>query len=90
MTVGRSEPQIITVTPGQTAEITVPVDHGGQNIVELSVPGLENEISLQNNRAVSVIEGIRDRLRVLLVTGEPHPGERTWRALLKSDAVGRP
>ena len=44
------------------------------------------EISLQNNRAVAVIEGVRDRLRVLLVSGEPHPGERTWRNLLKADA----
>ena len=28
---------------------------------------------------------MRDRLRVLLVTGEPHPGERVWRNILKSD-----
>jgi hypothetical protein len=39
-----------------------------------------------NNRAVVTIEGIREKLRVLLVSGEPHPGERTWRNLLKSDA----
>ena len=66
--------------------MTVPVDHGGQNIVEIGVPPLEGEISAQNNRAVTVIEGVRDRLRVLLVSGEPHPGERTWRNLLKADA----
>ena len=29
---------------------------------------------------------MRDKLRVLLVSGEPHSGERTWRNLLKSDA----
>jgi len=29
---------------------------------------------------------VRDKLRVLLVSGEPHAGERTWRNLLKSDA----
>ena len=29
---------------------------------------------------------MRDKLRVLLVSGEPHAGERTWRNLLKSDA----
>lgn len=86
LTVGRNAPEVITATPGQTVEITVPVDHGGQNIVELSVPGLDKEISLQNNRAVAVIEGVRDRLRVLLISGEPHPGERTWRNLLKADA----
>ena len=32
------------------------------------------------------IDGVRDKLRVLLVSGEPHAGERTWRNLLKSDA----
>ena len=46
---------------------------------------MPGEITDQNNRAIAVIEGIRDRLRVLLVSGEPHPGERTWRNLLKSD-----
>jgi len=29
---------------------------------------------------------VRDRLRVLLVSGEPHAGGRTWRNLLKSDS----
>jgi len=28
---------------------------------------------------------VRDRLRVLLVSGEPHAGERVWRNILKSD-----
>lgn len=45
----------------------------------------EQELSLANNRAALVINGVRDRLRVLLVSGEPHPGERTWRNILKSD-----
>jgi hypothetical protein len=31
------------------------------------------------------ITAIRDRLRVLLISGEPHAGERVWRNLLKSD-----
>ena len=83
---GRGDPQTITVTPGQPVEITMPIDHGGQNIVEIAVPPLAGEISTQNNRAVTVIEGVRDRLRVLLVSGEPHPGERSWRNLLKADA----
>ena len=47
---------------------------------------LENELTLVNNRAVVAIDGVRDKLRVLLVSGEPHAGERTWRNLLKSDA----
>ena len=44
------------------------------------------ELTLVNNRAVVAIDGVRDKLRVLLVSGEPHAGERTWRNLLKSDA----
>ena len=84
--IGKDDVRTMTVTPGQAVEVTVPVDHGGQNIVEIGVPPLEGEISAQNNRSVSVIEGVRDRLRVLLVSGEPHPGERTWRNLLKADA----
>jgi hypothetical protein len=78
---------LIEATPGETVSVEIPVDHGGQNILEITVPPLEGEISTQNNRAVTVIEGVRDRLRVLLVSGEPHPGERTWRNLLKADAA---
>ena len=83
---GNAPPQTLSVTPGASNEVTVTVGHGGQNIAEISVPPLEGEISTQNNRAITVIEGVRDRLRVLLVSGEPHPGERTWRNLLKADA----
>jgi len=83
---GKGETQSLTVTPRTSVELTVTIEHGGQNIAEVSVPPLEGEVSTQNNRAIAVIEGIRDRLRVLLVSGEPHPGERTWRNLLKADA----
>ena len=86
ITVSGGTPITIDVSPGQTVEVPVAVDHGGQNIVEITAPPLDGEISLQNNRAVTVIEGVRDRLRVLLVSGEPHAGERTWRNLLKADA----
>lgn len=84
--IGGAEPMAIEVTPGQTVDVPLSIDHGGQNIVEITAPPLEGEISGQNNRAVTVIEGVRDRLRVLLVSGEPHPGERSWRNLLKADA----
>ena len=67
---------------------TVPVriDRGGANVVEIEVEAMEGELTTANNRAVVTIEGIRENLRVLLVSGEPHAGERTWRNLLKSDA----
>ena len=45
-----------------------------------------DELTAASNRRSSTIEGVRDKLHVLLVSGEPHPGERMWRNLLKSDA----
>ena len=70
---------------GKDSTITVPVTHEGENIVELEAAPGPTEQTLQNNRAAIVINGIRDRLRVLLVSGEPHAGERVWRNLLKAD-----
>ncbi|KRE02233.1 hypothetical protein ASE63_07670 [Bosea sp. Root381] len=74
------------VTVGQTVSVPVRIDRGGPNVVEIEAAPLDNELTLANNRAVITIEGVRDKLRVLLVSGEPHPGERTWRNLLKADA----
>ena len=76
----------VTIAPGVVTDWPVKMTHAGQNFIELSVPVREGELSKENNRAVAVIDGIRDRLRVLLVSGQPHPGERTWRDLLKADA----
>lgn len=70
---------------GEVAEIRVTPTHRGPSIIELATPERPGELSPVNNRAVLSINGVRDRLRVLLVSGEPHPGERTWRNLLKSD-----
>ncbi|MDR6302923.1 hypothetical protein GGQ85_000603 [Nitrobacter vulgaris] len=74
-----------TVLSGETVNVDVDIKHAGQNIVEIEVSPLENELTPVNNRAVVPIDGVRDKLRVLLVSGEPHSGERTWRNLLKSD-----
>ncbi|MEO0620538.1 MAG: hypothetical protein AAFZ01_14840 [Pseudomonadota bacterium] len=50
----------------------------------ISSPG---ELTTANNRTIITAQGVRENLRVLLVSGEPHAGERTWRNLLKSDAA---
>ncbi len=71
---------------GETVQVPVRIDRGGPNVIEIEAAPLDNELTLANNRAVITIEGVRDKLRVLLVSGEPHPGERTWRNLLKADA----
>src|SRR6266699_1749808 len=75
-----------TVLSGQTVNIDIDIKHAGPNIVEIEASPLENELTPVNNRAVVAIDGVRNKLRVLLVSGEPHSGERTWRNLLKSDA----
>jgi hypothetical protein len=73
------------VPVGTAQSVTVPIPHGGQNIVEIEASSLPGELTQVNNRVVVSIDGVRDKLRVLLVSGEPHAGERTWRNLLKSD-----
>ena len=75
-----------TVPVGTPQRVDVPIPHGGANIVEIEASPLAGELTPVNNRAVVTIDGVRDKLRVLLVSGEPNAGERTWRNLLKSDA----
>ena len=75
-----------TVQSGATVRVQIPIPHAGPNIIEIETSPLEGELTPVNNRAVVSIDGVRDKLRVLLVSGEPHAGERTWRNLLKSDA----
>ena len=70
----------------QEIEVEINLKHGGTNILQLSTPKLDGELTDRNNGAVVQINALRDRLRVLLVSGVPHPGERTWRNLLKSDS----
>lgn len=74
-----------SVPVGHDATLDIPVKHGGENVVEVEAEPGPAELTLQNNRAVVTVSGVRDRLRVLLVSGEPHAGERVWRNLLKSD-----
>src|SRR5438270_2778462 len=75
-----------TLSSGQAASVEVDIKHSGPNIVEIEASPLDRELTPVNNRAVVAIDGVRDKLRVLLVSGEPHSGERTWRNLLTSAA----
>jgi membrane protein implicated in regulation of membrane protease activity len=74
------------VRSGEQVSVTLDIPHAGPNIIEIEASKLDGELTPVNNRAVVSIDGVRDKLRVLLVSGEPHSGERTWRNLLKSDA----
>lgn len=80
------EPMEFDVPLGEDIEIPVTLPHGGRNVLQFTVPEATGELTERNNTALIQINGVRDRLRVLLVSGEPHPGGRTWRNLLKSDS----
>jgi len=75
----------VSVMPGQSQVLPITLDHAGTVAVELSAAAAEDEVSLRNNRAAIVVNAVRERLKVLLVSGQPHPGARAWRNLLKSD-----
>ena len=97
-TAGGSEPIAIRVrrdgveiarmggVPDRLVQIPVRIEHGGPNVVEIEIDPIPGELTAINNKAVLTIDGVRDKLKVLLVSGEPHAGERTWRNLLRSDA----
>ncbi|GGE39955.1 membrane protein [Agaricicola taiwanensis] len=76
----------ITVIPSERAELPIPIENPGSNVVEIEADAAPGELTTVNNRAVLPIEGVREKMRVLLVSGEPHTGERVWRNLLKADA----
>lgn len=84
--IGAEAPQTHTLPVGVDHDLTVTLPHGGMNVLQFRLAPLTGELTDRNNAAVVQINGVRDRLRVLLVSGEPHAGERVWRNLLKSDA----
>ena len=87
LTVRRDGQPFLTesVPVGTEQRIDVPITRAGPTVIEMAASPLAGEVSQLNNRAVVAINGVRDRLRVLLISGQPHQGERTWRRLLKAD-----
>ncbi|KGJ06470.1 hypothetical protein SAMN04487972_10184 [Paracoccus halophilus] len=89
ISVDGDDAQSVDLPPGLSAELQVTPEHAGQNVVSIAFDAPVSagpELTDRNNAAAIQIQGVHDRLRVLLVSGEPHAGERTWRNLLKSDA----
>ncbi len=80
-----NEPRAMTVPIGREHRVDFELKRRGPSVLELEVEAGPRELSLLNNRTAVEINGVRDRLRVLLVSGEPHAGERAWRNILKSD-----
>jgi hypothetical protein len=79
--------ETITAPYGKTVPIQLHFEHAGPNIVEVELKPEPGELTAINNKTVIQAQGVRENLRVLLVSGEPHAGERTWRNLLRSDAA---
>ncbi len=79
-------PQRFQISLNEDVTLPLTLSHGGRNVLQLTTPTAEGELTDRNNTALIQINGVRDRLSVLLVSGEPHPGGRTWRNLLKSDS----
>lgn len=86
ISVDGESPQTFTVPVGEDIDLPVTLPHGGLNVIQFTTPEAEGELTDRNNSALVQVNGVRDRLRVLLVSGEPHAGGRTWRNLLKSDS----
>ncbi len=86
ISIDAEEPATYTVPINEDLDLPVTLPHGGMNVLQFSVAPVDGELTDRNNASAIQINGVRDRLRVLLVSGEPHAGERVWRNLLKSDA----
>jgi len=82
---GQGERITEIVNVGEEHSMILPVAFAGQNIFQISVGALAGELTARNNKTAIEFQGVRDRLRVLLVSGKPHAGGRTWRDLLTSD-----
>ncbi|WP_299444478.1 hypothetical protein [uncultured Rhodospira sp.] len=76
---------MVTVPANRAGTVTLALEHAGDTVFDLRAGRIEGEVTPLNNRAAISINGVRDRLRVLLISGEPHAGERVWRNLLKAD-----
>jgi hypothetical protein len=80
-------PTTYQVPLGEDLTMPITLPHAGKNIIQFEQPSAEGELTDRNNTALVQINGVRDRLRVLLVSGQPHAGGRIWRNLLKSDSA---
>ncbi len=74
-----------TVAVGEPQTINIPVNHAGPIVVAAAVSALPGEVSQINNRVAFTLNGIHKQLNILLISGSPDQGERSWRTLLKSD-----
>ncbi len=77
--------QRVAVMSGVPRSVPFQLSRAGQTVLELEAAAAPGEVTTLNNRQVFFVNGVRDRLRVLLVSGQPYSGLRVWRNLLKAD-----
>ncbi|MFL5337122.1 MAG: hypothetical protein ACJ8H8_29085 [Geminicoccaceae bacterium] len=84
----RQDGQVVrqfTVRPGAPTQVPFTLGKAGTTVIEVEAAARPGELTNLNNRATVQVSGVRDRLRVLVVSGQPYPGLRVWRNLLKAD-----
>ncbi|MEO0883579.1 MAG: hypothetical protein AAFY34_12760 [Pseudomonadota bacterium] len=77
--------QTLDVQAGVDSPLAIDIERRGDNVLTIEAPPGREELTLANNRTAATLAGVRDRLRVLLITGKPNAAGRVWRDLLKSD-----
>ena len=87
LTIKRDDQPLLqtTISPGERRSFDLPITRRGDAMFTFSVATPPQDIAPANNQAFVPIRGVRERLRVLLVSGKPYAGTRVWRDLLKSD-----
>lgn len=85
LTINGEEVESKQVIIGEKNTFTFLTPHTGKNLVQISTPLISDELSTLNNSDIASVNGLRQNLHVLLISGEPSNGERNWRDLLKSD-----
>jgi uncharacterized membrane protein len=78
----------VTIAPGKTeykVAFSFTPERVGKYLYEISTPVLEGETIAENNARAFLLKVIRDKIRVLQVTGRPSWDVRFLRGLLKRD-----
>ena len=85
-----TEPLRFDVPLNRSVTLPVTLQRGGVNVLQIATPEVAGELTDRNNQAIVSINGVRDRLRVLLVSGEPYPGRAHLAEPAQVGQRGRP
>ena len=85
-----TEPLRFDVPLNRSVTLPVTLQRGGVNVLQIATPEVAGELTERNNQAIVSINGVRDRLRVLLVSGEPYPGRAHLAEPAEVRQLGRP